>query len=153
MSCAHITPSNAMVQANLLLVDDETAFCMDLQKQLQAMGLCLRAATCCREALQLLATQDVDVVIMDMQMPEIDGIQCLRQVKQYWPEVEVILLTGHASVQSGIEGMESGAFDYCLKPIDVRELLDKVEWAAQKALINKENKTTDQDRGVAGQEE
>ena len=66
-------------------------------------------------------------------------IECLRQVKQGWPEAEVILLTGHASVQSGIEGMESGAFDYCLKPIDVPDLLDKVELAAQKALINQED--------------
>ena len=71
-------------------------------------------------------------------VPVVDGIECLRQVKQSWPKVEVILLTAHASVQSGIEGMESGAFDYCLKPIDVPDLLDKLELAAQKALINKE---------------
>ena len=80
-----------------------------------------------------------DVVIMDMHMPGENGIQCLRKVKERWPLTEVIILTGHASVQSGIEGMQSGAFDYCIKPIDVRELLEKVELAAQKALINRED--------------
>ena len=80
-----------------------------------------------------------DVILMDMNMPGMDGIQCLRQVKERWPLTEVIILTGHASVQSGIEGMQGGAFDYCLKPIDVRELLEKVELAAQKALINQED--------------
>lgn len=124
----------------MLLVDDEHAFCRDLQERMHSIGLQLRAVSCCSEALQFLEVQEVDVVIMDMQMPETDGIECLRRVKQRWPEVEVILLTGHASVQSGIEGMESGAFDYCLKPIDVPDLLGKVELAAQKALINKEIK-------------
>jgi DNA-binding NtrC family response regulator len=83
-----------------------------------------------------LETQPADVIIMDVSMPEVDGIACLKKVKQRWPMVEVIILTGHASVKSGIEGMQSGAFDYCLKPIDVLELLEKVELAAQKALIN-----------------
>ncbi len=124
----------------MLLVDDEQAFCRDLQERMHSIGLQLRAASCCSEALQFLEVREVDVVIMDMQMPETDGIECLRRVKQRWPEVEVILLTGHASVQSGIEGMESGAFDYCLKPIDVPDLLGKVELAVQKALINKELK-------------
>ena len=80
------------------------------------------------------------MVLMDMQMPETDGIACLRQIKRRWPLAEVVLLTGHASVQSGIAGMESGAFDYCIKPIDVPDLLDKLELAAQKALINRESR-------------
>lgn len=142
MSFAQITQTDAVAQVEMLLVDDEGAFRLDLQERLQALGLRLTAASCCQEALHLLANRNLDVVIMDMQMPEVDGIDCLRQVKQRWPEVEVILLTAHASVQSGIEGMESGAFDYCLKPIDVPDLLDKLELAAQKALINKENNIT-----------
>lgn len=139
MSFTQITQADAVAQVELLLVDDDSSFRLELQKRLQTIGLRLVAVSCCAKALQLMAGQNVDVVIMDMQMPEVDGIQCLRQIKQSWPKAEVILLTGHASVQSGIEGMESGAFDYCLKPIDVPDLLDKVELAAQKALINKEN--------------
>ncbi|MDO5674620.1 MAG: response regulator [bacterium] len=142
MSFVQITQSDAVTQVKLLLVDDDSTFRLELQQRLQAMGLQLMAAGGCSQALHLMTRQNVDVVIMDMQMPGVDGIECLRQVKQAWPKAEVILLTGHASVQSGIEGMESGAFDYCLKPIDVPDLLDKVELAAQKALINKENNGT-----------
>ena len=142
MSFVQITQSDAVTQVKVLLVDDDSTFRLELQQRLQAMGLQLMAAGGCSEALHRMARQNVDVVIMDMQMPGVDGIECLRQVKQAWPKAEVILLTGHASVQSGIEGMESGAFDYCLKPIDVPDLLDKVELAAQKALINKENNGT-----------
>lgn len=129
----------AALQIHLLVVDDEPDFTEVLYKYLSRNGIQLSIADYCREALETMESRTVDVVIMDMNMPEMDGIQCLRTVKERWPLVEVIILTGHASVQSGLAGMQSGAFDYCLKPIDVRELLEKIELAAQKALINKEN--------------
>ena len=128
----------AALKIHLLLVDDEPDFTEVMYKYLSRNGIEISVANYCREALETMKSHAVDVVIMDMNMPEMDGIQCLRTVKEHWPQVEVIILTGHASVQSGLAGMQSGAFDYCLKPIDVRELLEKVELAAQKALINKE---------------
>lgn len=127
---------DAALKVHLLLVDDEQEFKEGMQRHLARLGLRLSLSECCQQALEVMARQPADVVIMDMHMPGIDGIQCLRKLKERWPLTEVIILTGHASVQSGIEGMESGAFDYCLKPIDVRELLDKVELAAEKALLN-----------------
>ena len=130
---------DAALRIRLLLVDDEPDFKEVMLKHLSRKGIRLSVADCCLDALDLLDTTPADVVIMDMHMPEVNGIQCLRQVKERWPLTEVIILTGHASVQSGIEGMQGGAFDYCLKPIDVRELLEKVELAAQKALINQED--------------
>ncbi len=130
---------DAALKIHLLLVDDESEFKEVMQKHLGRAGIRLSVSECCLDALELLEHQQVDVVIMDMNMPGMDGIQCLRKVKERWPLIEVIILTGHASVKSGIEGMESGAFDYCLKPIDVRELIEKVELAAQKALINRED--------------
>ena len=130
---------DAALRIRLLLVDDEPDFKEVMLKHLSRKGIRLSVAECCLDALDLLDTTPADVVIMDMHMPEVNGIQCLRQVKERWPLTEVIILTGHASVQSGIEGMQSGAFDYCIKPIDVRELLEKVELAAQKALINRED--------------
>lgn len=126
----------AALKISLLLVDDEPEFKDIVRKHLTRIGIRLSLADCCLDALHFMESSNIDVVIMDMNMPGMDGIQCLRKIKKQWPLVEVIILTGHASVKSGIEGMQSGAFDYCLKPIDVRELLEKVELAAQKALIN-----------------
>ena len=131
----------AALNIHLLLVDDESDFKEIVLKRLSRMGIKLTLADCCVTALEILGSLPVDVIIMDVSMPGIDGIQCLKKVKERWPQVEVIILTGHASVKSGIEGMQGGAFDYCLKPIDVLELLEKVELAAQKALVNKENDT------------
>ena len=130
---------DAALRIRLLLVDDEPDFKEFMLKHLSRRGIRLSVAECCLDALDELDTAPADVVIMDMHMPGENGIQCLRKVKERWPLTEVIILTGHASVQSGIEGMQSGAFDYCIKPIDVRELLEKVELAAQKALINRED--------------
>ena len=130
---------DAALRIRLLLVDDETDFKEVMLKHLSRKGIRLSVAECCLDALDELDTAPADVVIMDMHMPGENGIQCLRKVKERWPLTEVIILTGHASVQSGMEGMQSGAFDYCIKPIDVRELLEKVELAAQKALINRED--------------
>jgi DNA-binding NtrC family response regulator len=133
---------DAALKIHLLLVDDEPDFKEIILKRLTRLGVQLCLADCCANALETLEVQPIDVIIMDVSMPGLNGIQCLKKVKERWPLVEVIILTGHASVKSGIEGMQSGAFDYCLKPIDVLELLEKVELAAQKALINKESSQT-----------
>ena len=130
---------DAALKIRLLLVDDEPDFKEIILKRLTRMKIQLSLADCCLPALETLENESIDVVIMDVSMPGLDGIQCLKKVKERWPLIEVIILTGHASVKSGIEGMQGGAFDYCLKPIDVLELLEKVELAAQKALVNKEN--------------
>ncbi|MCL1981435.1 MAG: response regulator [Proteobacteria bacterium] len=129
----------AALKIHLLLVDDDLEFKGVMQRHLERIGIRHSVSVCCLDALDLLEAQNAEVVIMDMNMPEMDGIQCLRKVKERWPLSEVVILTGHASVKSGIEGMESGAFDYCLKPIDIRELIEKIELAAQKALINQED--------------
>ena len=132
---------DAILKIHLLLVDDEDDFRAIVHKRMARFGIGLSSAACCMDALASMETQPADVVIMDVAMPGLDGIQCLGKIKERWPLTEVIILTGHASVKSGIDGMQRGAFDYCLKPIDVMELLEKVELAAQKALVNKEEET------------
>ena len=127
----------AALQVAIMLVDDEPDFQDIIAKRLKRMGIALIQADCCDTAMLQLESHAMGVVIMDVNMPGIDGIKCLRKVKKQQPDAEVIILTGHASVKTGIEGMQSGAFDYCLKPIDVLELLEKVELDAQKYLINK----------------
>jgi DNA-binding NtrC family response regulator len=79
--------------------------------------------------------EPVDVIVLDVRMPGMDGIQTLREIKKRYPLVEVIMLTGHASLEVAIEGMELGAFDYLMKPVDIDELLYKIQDAYKKKLI------------------
>ena len=80
----------------------------------------------CSDALEKLASGRYDVVIMDMLMPERNGLECMAEMKKMQPDIKVIILTGHGTLQAGLEGMKKGAFDYCLKPLDMAELLEKV---------------------------
>jgi DNA-binding NtrC family response regulator len=128
----------AALKIKLLLVDDEPEFLETLEKHLRRRKINTSVAEGCKVALDILEEQAIDVIVMDVSMPEIDGLQCLKKVKEKWPLIEVVILTGHASVKSGIEGMQGGAFDYCIKPIETQELVEKIELAGQKALINKQ---------------
>jgi DNA-binding NtrC family response regulator len=85
-----------------------------------------------REALEKLEKNGVDVVILDVKMPGMDGIETLREIKKIHPLVEVIMLTGHATVETAVEGMRLGAFDYLMKPCEIEELLAKVAEAKEK---------------------
>ena len=125
----------------ILIVDDEEDFRETMAKMLRHKGILTETADGCTEALDKFAVEPFDVVIMDVSMPGLDGIQCLGLVKEKWPSTEVIILTGHASVASGIDGMKKGAFDYCLKPIDTGELIEKIELACEKVKINVELKS------------
>ncbi len=84
------------------------------------------------KALQILKEKDFDVIILDVKMPDMDGIETLRHVKELKPQTEVIMLTGHASVEFGIKGMQLGAFDYVMKPAPLNELLDTINQAYNK---------------------
>ncbi len=122
-----------MAIANILLVDDEVPFVEAISKRLVKRNLDVSAAFSGKEALEKLnKDQKTEVVILDVKMPEMDGIETLREIKRQHPLVEVIMLTGHATVETGLEGMKLGAFDYLLKPCDMNVLLEKVEEAAIK---------------------
>lgn len=138
MKSDHNPVLEAALKIKLLLVDDEPEFLETLEKHLRRRKINTSVAEGCKVALDILEEQTIDVIVMDVSMPEIDGLQCLKKVKEKWPLIEVVILTGHASVKSGIEGMQSGAFDYCIKPIETQELVEKIELAGQKALINKQ---------------
>ena len=118
---------------NLMLVDDEERFLATTAKLLERQGHRVATATSGQEALDKLERQEVEVVILDVKMPGMDGLELLRRMRRLHPGVAVVLLTGHASVELGVQGMELGAFDYLLKPIDLDELLDVVRRAAQRA--------------------
>jgi DNA-binding NtrC family response regulator len=120
---------------SVLLVDDETAFIEPLMKRLLKRGLSAAGCSSGEEALRHLAGESVDVVVLDVKMPGMSGIETLRQIKKEHPLVEVIMMTGHASVEVAIEGMELGAFDYLMKPTDFDDLLFKIQDARQKKSI------------------
>jgi DNA-binding NtrC family response regulator len=119
----------------VLLVDDEADFLDTLLKRMNKRKLIAHGAKSGEDALSYLSQNEVDVVVLDVKMPGMDGIQTLREVKKRFPLTEVIMLTGHASMEAAIEGMEIGAFDYLMKPVDFDDLLYKLEDACKKKSI------------------
>jgi two-component system, OmpR family, response regulator len=120
----------------ILLVDDEADFREIMAKFFRRRKIDFSTAGDCLEALDRLGQDNFDVVIMDVRMPGLDGLECMAEMKKVQPELEVIILTGHASLNVGISGMKQGAFDYCLKPVDFDELLEKIVLAKEKFIQN-----------------
>lgn len=121
-----------MKALKIMLVDDEERFLLTTSKLLSKKGYEVLTATSGNEALKLLERHAVHVVILDVKMPGLDGVATLKEIKKLFPLVEVIMLTGHASVDSAVDGLKSGAFDYVTKPCDIGELLEKAEEAYEK---------------------
>ena len=116
----------------ILFVDDEVSFVNVMNKRLTQREIDVIPAYSGEEALNKLKDSSVEVVILDVQMPGIDGIETLKEIKKIYPLVEVIMLTGNATVESAIEGMKLGAFDYLMKPCDIDALVSKVNEAVAK---------------------
>lgn len=123
---------------NVLLVDDEVEFLETLVKRLKKRKLNPLGVTSGEEALRVLGETPVDVVVLDVKMPGMDGIDALRAIKSAYPLVEVIMLTGHANLEVAVAGMELGAFDYLMKPMDIDELLYKLQDAYKKKAIKEQ---------------
>lgn len=122
-----------MAIAKILLVDDEKPFVETLMKRLKKRNVEIVAAYDGQEALERLSEDDsIEVVILDIKMPVMDGMTALKEIKSRYPLVEVIMLTGHATVETGIDGMKEGAFDYLMKPCDMEQLIIKVQEAAER---------------------
>ena len=123
-----------MSAPRILLVDDEERFRVTLQKMLGAQGLEVHSLGSGAAALEELERQAYDVVLLDIRMPEMDGIKTLAAIKQGHPEIEVIILTGHASMDAALEIIKLGGYDYLLKPCPLEELLLKIDGAYEKKL-------------------
>ena len=118
---------------SVLVVDDEKDFLETLVSRLKKRKIDTHGAKSGEDALKLIKDRPFDVVILDIKMPGgMDGIEALREIKKIQPLTEVILLTGHASVETSIEGMKLGAFDYVMKPVKLEELLPKMLQAFEK---------------------
>jgi DNA-binding response OmpR family regulator len=125
-----------MEKFKLMVVDDEVDFLETIVKRLQARGIDATGVESGYQALEVLDQRSPDVIILDVKMPGMDGIETLRKIKKKKPLTEVIMLTGHASVESGIQGMQLGAFDYVMKPTALDELLEKVRQAYERKLLH-----------------
>jgi DNA-binding NtrC family response regulator len=128
-----------MPVVTVMLVDDEVSFVEVMSRRLTKRDLTVVQAFGGAEALEKLGTNpDIDIVILDVKMPGMDGIQTLKEIKRSYPLVEVILLTGHATVDAAIEGMKTGAFDFLLKPCDIDMLVAKIAEAEAKKAQHEE---------------
>ena len=122
-----------MIEPSVLMVDDEVGFVEALSRRLAKRGVTVSAAYSGSEALDKLSEGGaamIDVVLLDVKMPGMDGLETLAAIKEKHPLMEVVMLTGHATVESAIEGMKRGAFDYLMKPCDVDVLMTKLNEAA-----------------------
>ena len=120
------------IPTRVLLVDDEKDFVEMLGLRLEEAGENVTAAHSGQECLQVLEKKEIDVVILDILMPGMDGIATLKEIKKRFPLVEVIMLTGHGTTESAVKGLKLGAFDYLLKPAHFGELTAKLESARKR---------------------
>ena len=124
-----------MRASKILLVDDELDFLETLVLRLKKRKMHVTGVQSGEEALQTIDQDPVDVVILDVKMPGMEGIQVLEEIKRRHPSVEVIMLTGHANIEAANQGLKLGAFDYLIKPVDMEELLKKIQDAFEKKYL------------------
>lgn len=141
-----------MENIRLLLVDDEEDFRRTIAKRLGKRGIVPEQAGTGEECLSILEKIPVDVVVLDVKMPGMNGIETLHQIKKRHPRIEVIMLTGHATTHDGVDGIKSGAFDYLTKPIELEHLLGKIRQASEKLLREEEKLREAEFRGKMEQQ-
>jgi DNA-binding NtrC family response regulator len=124
-----------MKKPRLLLVDDDVPFTRNLVWLLSRRGYEVSAVNDGQSALQVVEEKEFDVIILDRKMPGMDGIATLRELKKKKPDIEVIILTGAASVDSALDGAQLGAYDYTVKPIQLSDLEEKITQAFERKLL------------------
>jgi DNA-binding NtrC family response regulator len=122
----------------VLLVDDAKDFIDYTEKRLVARNMDVLSAYNGREALDILRNESVDVVVLDVLMPDMEGIETLREIKKIRPDQEVIILTGHGTIETAKEGMELGASEFLLKPCNLDKLLESIQHSCEKSAERKE---------------
>lgn len=136
------------MEAKVLLVDDEQDFLETLSNRLEMRGLKVSAVTSGEQAISEAKQQDYDAIVVDLAMPGIDGLETLKRIKADNPNAEIIMLTGHASVQSGVEAMKLGAGDFLQKPVELTELMSKIGEAKNKKMLVLQQKSQDELRRI-----
>ena len=119
----------------VLLVDDEEEFVETLAERMRSRGMEVATSNSGGDALELVGTESFDVVVLDLQMPGMDGIEVLERIKQRQPDIQVVLLTGHATVEKGVEAIKLGAMEFLEKPIDLSALSEIIHKAKAEKMI------------------
>lgn len=132
----------------ILLIDDEVDFLSAMSERMKARDMEVTTASSAREGLEKVAAESFDAVILDLAMPEMDGIETLKILKEKNPDLQVILLTGHATIKQGIEAMKLGALDLLEKPADINTLTEKIKTAQAKKMLIVEKKNEEMIRKI-----
>ncbi|WP_027720150.1 response regulator [Maridesulfovibrio zosterae] len=127
-----------MEQMKIMLVDDEESLLSTTKELFEKMGFYVFTSTSGKNALEQLRTEKIDVIILDIKMPGTDGMDILQRIKKDYPLTEVIILTGHGTMKSAIEGLKRGAMDFLVKPASMKDILSKVEEAIEKIKRHKQ---------------
>jgi DNA-binding NtrC family response regulator len=122
------------LKAKVLLVDDEEDFLSTLSERLETRGLKVTTAASGEQALAKTDKESFDLIVLDLAMPGLDGLETLKRIKAKQPEAEIIILSGQGSIKTSIEAMKAGAEDFMEKPVNITDLLDKISDAKDKRL-------------------
>lgn len=133
---------------NVLLIDDEPEFIDTLGQRMISRGMKVTSTTSARKGIDAAGKKNFDVVVLDLQMPEMDGLETLKILKNHNPDVQVILLTGHATVEKGISAMKLGAMDLLEKPAEISVLTDKIHKAQADKMILVEKKSSERIKSI-----
>ncbi len=123
------------LHAKVLLVDDEEEFLRTLSQRLEMRGLKVTGATRGEVAVDLADKQNFDAIVIDLAMPGMDGLETLKKIKESHPDAEIIMLSGQGSIKTSIEAMKLGAEDFLEKPVDMKELLSKIDEMKNKRIL------------------
>jgi DNA-binding NtrC family response regulator len=125
----------------VLLVDDEEEFTETLAERMRTRGMEVSTTNSGADALQLVDAEDYDVVVLDLKMPGIDGLEALKRIKRRRPDIQVVLLTGHATVEKGVEAIKQGALEFLEKPVDLASLTAAIHKAKATKMVLVEKET------------
>nr|WP_321467394.1 response regulator [uncultured Desulfobulbus sp.] len=136
------------LEAKVLLVDDEQDFLETLSNRLEMRGLKVNSVTSGEQAVVIAQDEDYDAIVVDLSMPGIDGLETLKRLKADNPNAEIIMLTGQASIRSGVEAMKLGAGDFLQKPVELSELMQKIGEAKNKKMLFLQQKSQEELRKI-----
>ena len=143
-----MTEEKGMPAEKVLLVDDEPEFVQVLSQRMESRGVGVDTAASGREALEKVRGKSYDAIILDLAMPEMDGIETLKRLLEDNPDLQVILLTGYATLQKGVEAIKVGAMDFLEKPAEIQELMEKIRKAKATRMLIVEKRAEEKIKSI-----